>query len=75
MPATPSLSQLKAHLAALLPSTKDPEDHAGVAGVVVAADDAATLAETLVILSDPADGADAEPKIRYGTGTSSLPHR
>ncbi len=77
MPATPSLSQLRAHLSALLPSKQDPESPAGPAGVVVAADDPATLAETLEILSDPADDAEAGPEIQSGTGApgSALPHR
>ncbi len=76
MPATPSLSQLRAHLSALLPSKQASATPAVPAEVVVTADDPETLATTLEILSDPADAA-APPEIHSGTPVAGarLPRR
>ena len=77
MPATPSLSQLRAHLSALLPSKPVPRQRDHVDEVVVANGDAATLAETLDILSESGEGGDAQPEILTGTtpATRALPRR
>ena len=77
MLATPSLSQLRAHLSALLPSKHGQPLPEVPAEVVVAQDDPATLAEALEILSDSAGGTATAPEVRSGAGTLStrLPRR
>ncbi len=77
MPSTPSPSELRAHLTALLPSTRDRDRASASVEVVVAHDDEGTLATTLEILSGPTVAADAQPQIHAGTSAAApaLPRR